>query len=224
MKFDLDNAQTQCLLTIVCDVSGSMSENNRWEHMIAGINTLFQNLKNDIVARDAMNICIINYNNNVGVGVHFSNLDDICYSAEHYIPEPSGGTIVTPALQLAIYSTNEAMQIGKEKGVKFYRPHIIVFTDGEFHDENDAEIFGEDTIIPMERNGEITVIPVAVDYADIDMLSKLSINPVVEISSDDFGKFFEFMSRSMSSLSKTGIAIQATTENVQNGINAWQAL
>ena len=224
MKFDLDNSQTQCLLTIVCDVSGSMSENNRWEHMIAGINTLFQNLKNDVVARDAMNISIINYDTNVEVGLQFSNLDDICSSAERFIPGPSGGTIVTPALELAIDSITEAMQIGKEKGVKFYRPHIIVFTDGDFHDENDAEIFGEDTIIPMERNGEITVIPVAVDYADIDMLSKLSINPVVEISSDDFGKFFEFMSRSMSSLSKTGIAIQATTENVQNGINAWQAL
>ena len=224
MKFDLDNAQTQCLLTIVCDVSGSMSENNRWEHMIAGINTLFQNLKNDTVARDAINISIINYDTNVEVGLQFSNLDDICYSAENFIPKPSGGTIVTPALELAIDSITEAMQIGKEKGVKFYRPHIIVFTDGDFHDEDSAEFFGAETIVPMENNGEITVIPVAVDYANVDMLSKLSSNPVVEISSNEFGKFFEFMSRSMSSLSRTGIAIQATTENVQSGINAWQAL
>ena len=224
MKFDLDNAQTQCLLTIVCDFSSSMSENNRWEQMIAGINTLFQNLKNDIVARDAMNISIINYNNNVEVGLQFSNLDDICHSAEQYIPVPRGGTVVTPALELAIDSITEAMQIGKEKGVKFYRPHIIVFTDGDFHDEDEAEYFGMDTIIPMESNGEITVIPVAVDYANIEMLSTLSSNHVVEISSNDFGKFFEFMSRSMSSLSRTGIAIQATTENVQSGINAWQAL
>lgn len=224
MNFDLDNAQTQCLLTIVCDVSGSMSENNRWEHMIAGINKLIHNLKNDSVARDAINISIINYDTNVEVGLQFSNLDDICHSAEDFIPKPSGGTIVTPALELAIDSITEAMQIGKEKGVKFYRPHIIVFTDGDFHDGNDAECFGMDTIIPMESNGEITVIPVAVDYADVDMLSTLSSNPVVEISSNEFGKFFEFMSRSMSSLSRTGIAIQATTENVQSGINAWQAL
>ena len=34
MKFDLDNAQTQCLLTIVCDISGSMNRNSRWIHMI----------------------------------------------------------------------------------------------------------------------------------------------------------------------------------------------
>ena len=61
MKFDLDNSQTQCLLTIVCDVSWSMSEDSRWWNMINGINTLFQNLKNDIVARDAMNISIIDY-------------------------------------------------------------------------------------------------------------------------------------------------------------------
>ena len=224
MNFDLDNAQTQCLLTIVCDISGSMNRNSRWIHMIQGINTLFKNLKNDIVARDAMNVSIINYDDNVGVGLQFSNLDDISHSAEHYIPGPCGGTVVTPALKLAIDSTNEAMRVGKQNGVKFYRPHIIVFTDGDFHDEDDAEFFGANTIVPMENNGEITVIPVAVDYANIGMLSTLSINPVVEIGSDDFGKFFEFMSRSMSSLSRTGIAIQATTENVQSGINAWQAL
>ena len=99
-----------------------------------------------------------------------------------------------------------------------------MFTDGYFHDDAATAYFGRDTIIPMEKNGDVTVIPVAVDGANVDLLSQISSNPVVKIDSDDFGKFFEFMSRSMSSLSRTGIAIQATTENVQSGINAWQAL
>ena len=74
MKFDLDNAQTQCLLTIVCDVSWSMSEDNCWWNMINGINKLFQNLKNDIVARDAMNISIIDYDDSVEIGLPFTRL------------------------------------------------------------------------------------------------------------------------------------------------------
>ena len=224
MNFDLDNAQTQCLLTIVCDVSWSMTEDGRWRNMVDGINRLFQNLKNDSVALDAMNISILDYSDDVYVGLPFTSLEDINKPAEEYIRRPIDNTVVTPALQLAINSTNEAMQIGRDNGVKFYRPHIIVFTDGYFHDDDAAAYFGLNNIIPMEKNGDVTVIPVAVDGANVDLLSQISSNPVVKIDSDDFGKFFEFMSRSMSSLSRTGIAIQATTENVQSGINAWQAL
>ena len=225
MKFDLDNSQTQCLLTIVCDVSWSMSEDSRWWNMINGINTLFQNLKNDIVARDAMNISIIDYDDIVEIGLPFTRLEDINNYAQYYVREPDGSTYVTRALKLAIDSTNEAMRIGREQGVKFYRPHIIVFTDGYFGDSDEAVEFAKENIYQCEQDGDFTIIPVAVDdCADIETLSEISTNPVVNIDGDDFGKFFEFMSRSMSSLSRTGIAIQATTENVQNGINAWQAL
>jgi len=179
-----------------------------------GIGYFFEAIKNDEIARYSAEISIVAFNDNAQTILDFASID------RQQIPEllASGSTSMGLGIEKTIENLNKRMIEYSDKGVDYYKPWLVLMTDGEPTDDITNAV---KKINQFNSEGNITLFPVAIgDKANIETLKKFSTlknNAVLKVrSAEYFQQFFEWLSQSVSVVSQSVPGEKVSTPRPQD--------
>jgi uncharacterized protein YegL len=128
-----DRPQAACALLL--DTSQSM-EGARMDALRDGLSAYRTFLAGDEEARQIVETCVVTFGDSAEVVHPFSGVDDM--------PEielrASGATAMGAAIDIGIEQIEERKQYYKEQGIDYYRPFLVLITDGAPTDINAQNI------------------------------------------------------------------------------------
>lgn len=182
-----------CLFLV--DTSGSMS-GKPIEELSAGLNQFKSDVCEDKTTRDILDVAIVGFNSNVDVIQDFvpvEHMQTIELTAQ-------GGTTMTPSIQTALDMVRERSRFYRRAGSEPYKPWIFLISDGAPQDSIDqiAEVVHE-----QEECGKVKFFSLGVGEYDSKVLHQLSGNKVMRLKGQSFSGFFDWVNKSMRSVSQS---------------------
>ena len=189
------------------DTSGSMM-GNPIKQLNMGLQNFMASIKANDETRSSTDIAIITFGSKVDIVMPFGKI-----SKERGLPEISASTTLTPigeGIITALELLNARKEGYKEFGIKYYQPWLVVITDGAPQGPNAMKNM-ELAIAAcneLEKNDKLVVFNIGVGSGvDFDILKRLSVKreAPISVNSVDFGKLFEFLGSSSSSIVSSGM-------------------
>ena len=189
------NYEQKCLCVLVLDTSGSMNADNAIGQLNQGLQTFKSQIMNDETARDRLEIAIVSFNSEIKVELQPSLISEI----EMPTLKASGQTQLVRAIEEAQQVIKDRKDYYKSKGLTYYRPWIVVMTDGAPYPAN-QDIDGIAQKIQEDADAKKYVffmIGVGNEVHD-DVLSKLTTSqfPAMRMDAVNFAEFFQWLSAS----------------------------
>ena len=189
------NYEQKCLCVLVLDTSGSMNADNAIGQLNQGLQTFKSQIMNDETARDRLEIAIVSFNSEIKVELQPSLISEI----EMQSFKSSGQTQLVRAIEEAQQVIKDRKDYYKSKGLTYYRPWIVVMTDGDPYPAN-QDIDGIAQKIQEDADAKKYVffmIGVGNEVHD-DVLSKLTTSqfPAMRMDAVNFAEFFQWLSAS----------------------------
>lgn len=211
------NTQTQIPAIILLDTSGSMSGYAEKE-VKHGFQLMLESLMANPTAKYAVNMTVLSYADKVNTVVPFTPMYDLnIQEACSNIPYADGTTSMGKAINQGLGILKQIESEYKAAHVSYYQPQFIIFSDGEPTDNYNQAL---SELQNKEALGEVNVISVAVENANLTIMNSLSKNGAIQIGTNDLTKVFKFLSSSMISMSSgsgalsyTGVAHEAADLN-----------
>ena len=220
------NYAQKCLCVLVLDTSGSMNEIidstgstqtglkqvidgkeynicnggiSRLHKLKEGLESFYKDIANDISTSQKLELSIISFNDEVEV-IQDPTLIDECPPP---ILSARGNTNISDAMELAMELVEARKSWYRTTNQKYYRPWIILITDGEPNQGQDMDELG--AIIRKEVNQKhFEFLPIGVDNANMSALNKLKANmPPLPMKGAKFSAFFKWLSSSMGTITNT---------------------
>lgn len=233
-----ENFEQKCLCVLVLDVSGSMRQIVDGSNMVYTGRTMFvdgheynvveggvskmdllneglRDFYNEICADETtsqrLELSIITFNDYVQV------VQEPALPENVVIPElrGDGDTALADAVNEAIDKVEARKNWYKQTGQPYYRPWIILMTDGEPNVGQDI-----DSLARRIKNDtaakKYAFLPVGVEGADMAVLQKIAGEGMgaAKLKGMRFGQFFKWLSASMGTVTK---AENGQTVNMSNG-------
>lgn len=191
-----DNPDPRCPCVLVLDRSGSMTGQPIAE-LNAGLQQFRSELMGDELAARRVEIAVVPFGP-LARGSSF-------HPPAEFQPQPLSAVGDTPtgaALEYAVELIAQQKAKYKQNGVPYYRPWIILITDGQPTDNwsNAARLI---------RDGEgqkaFSFFAIGVSGADMNVLRQLSVREPLRLQGLAFREFFLWLSASLSSVSKSTV-------------------
>ena len=189
---DLVNNPTTRLPVCLClDVSSSMS-GQPIDELKKGVDFFFQAIKDDHIAKYAVEIAIVVFHSQVELRLDFSDIE------KQQIPDlqASGSTSMGKGVNLSLDILEKRKKEYSEKGITYYQPWLVLMTDGCPTDDTTSAL---QRVEKLNSEKKINVFSVAVgNGADKDILKQFSKNDqVISVKSPEhFREFFQWLSQS----------------------------
>ncbi|MCE2712690.1 MAG: VWA domain-containing protein [Cryomorphaceae bacterium] len=216
------NTDQKCPVVLLLDTSGSMGDEVNGVMAINELNdalkSLHEEILSDPVLSQRLEVGIVCFDDDARVE---KPIDLI--SAEGSFPElqPGGTTNVVAGINKAIEIIEERKAFYKSNNEAYYRPFIVLFTDGAPSNSEDEIEALDVQIQTMSDNKKFIFLPFGVGDADMSLLAKLAAqtsdqrlaNKAIAYKMTNATKFkevFEFVSASIGAAIGQGGA--ATTQ------------
>lgn len=213
-KKEISNTQDKCCLVLVLDVSGSMA-GTPINELNDGVKVLFEEIKEDNVASQRLEIGIVTFDSNVKVAREPENIWN-----NTNVPHLTAGssTAMVDGLREGIKLVRAAKDFYKSTNQGFYRPWVILITDGA--PDSDQDINGISNEIKAGVSAkDFWFFAVGVDGADMNLLQQISAQmPPTKLQGLKFSAFFQWLSRSMGDIAKS---TKDANVNLTKGMDAW---
>lgn len=221
-----ENFEQKCLCVLVIDVSGSMREivdksnmqytgetvymDGKKYNLVTGgvmkldlLNQGLQDFYKEIVSDETtsqrLELCLITFNDYVKVVQEPALPDNIT------IPtlEADGDTALADAVNEAIDKVEARKKWYKETGQPYYRPWIILMTDGEPNKGQNIDSLAQ-RIQRDTAAKKYAFLPVGVEGADMEVLQKIAGSGMkaAKLKGMRFSEFFKWLSASMGTVTK----------------------
>jgi len=187
-----DNPESRCPCMLLLDTSGSMN-GMPIEQLNEGIRTLKEELEQDSLASKRVEIAMITFGP--------AKLQSDFQTVNNFNPphlEASGDTPIGTAIQMGIDLVNKRKQVYKENGVGYYKPWIILITDGV---PTDNWLHVSELIKEGESKNAFAFFAIGVEGAIMAVLQKLSVRSPLKLKGLMFREFFLWLSSSMKMVS-----------------------
>ena len=204
---DFGNSTKRRLPICFClDTSGSMM-GNPIKQLNMGLANFIASIKANDDTKSATDIAIVTFGSSVEIVMPFGKITD------SGLPEISASTTLTPigeGILTALELLNARKEGYKELGIKYYQPWLVVITDGAPQGPNamaNMELAIK-ACNELEADDKLVVFNIGVGSSvDFDILKRVSIKreEPISVSSGDFGKLFEFLGSSSSSVVSSGM-------------------
>lgn len=221
-----ESYQQKCLCVLLLDVSGSMADPNKKpkpiDELNKGIKLFHQQIKNDDTACEKLEMCVITFNHNVKCLQEPSLVDNF----EMPALSAMGTTKMVTAIREGIKKVEIRKNWYKNTGQPYYRPWIILITDGE-PDAGEDIVGVSKELEEYSKNRHFTFFAVGVEQADMSILEFISPNKKGNLQPRKldglkFNEFFEWLSNSFSEASKSSHE-QEAEEILSYSTNLWES-
>jgi uncharacterized protein YegL len=193
-----DNPENRCPVVLLLDTSGSMA-GEPIQELNKGIQAFQDEISKDTQATLSVEISIITFGETVTLQQDFITVDQ-------FKPPTLVAAGLTPmgeAIELALDTIEKRKQIYKKNGINYYRPWIVLITDGAPTDEWEN---AANKIKQSEAQRRCIFFAVAVEGADLYQLKQIAVpeRPPVKLYGLDFRELFVWLSHSTKTVSATG--------------------
>ena len=207
------NYEQKCLVVLVLDVSGSMTLENRIGELNKGLQEFYDDISNDETTSQRLEISIITFNHIVKTIQEPALVDKF----EMPTLTATGSTAMVTAVNEAIEKVAARKKWYKETGQAYYRPWIILMTDGEPDDDQDVN--GLATRISQDTaNKRYQFLPIGVGDANMIVLQKIGNGKAMMLQGTKFMSFFQWLSASMSTITSSQ---EGETIDISAGVDDW---
>lgn len=216
------NYEMKCLCVLVLDVSGSM-RGDKLNQLNKGVHDFFTQIQTcDGVSegtKDQLEVSIIQFDEEVKILRSPQLIED--EEAAPTLEERGSVTETVLAMEEAIKLVEDRKAFYKSTGQRYYRPWIIVMTDGEPYGRkaSNADIEFISTKVAsdtLEKKYMMMGIGIGPD-ANMNLLQRMTGGKASKMEGLKFGEFFQWLSASLSTVttSKEGdkISIKDGTDN-----------
>lgn len=247
-KFDFsseaaENYAQKCLCVFVLDLSGSMNEIvdsstavetgrtifvdgqqynvveggiSKLDKLVEGLQSFYDDIADDESKSQKIEVAIITFGDKVNVVQSPALVSDI------KLPElvAGGDTALVDGMYEAIDLVNKRKEWYKSTGQAYYRPWIILITDGEPSKGQDISALADKIKNETsKKEKKYSFIPIGVDNANMQVLQRIQGNiPAQKLKEAKFREFFQWLSRSMEIVvSSTGDA----ADNLSGDMKTW---
>lgn len=187
-----NNPESRCACMLLLDTSGSMG-GKPIQQLNEGIQTLKNELIQDSLASKRVEVSMITFGP-PKLESDFTTVDNF------YPPQltAEGDTPIGTAIAMGIDLINQRKQVYKENGVGYYKPWIILITDGAPTDNwsQAAQLIREG-----EEKNAFAFFAIGVEDANMDILSKIAVRSPIKLRGLMFKEFFLWLSSSMKMVS-----------------------
>ena len=186
------NYEQKCLCVLVLDISGSM-RGKPIEALNEGLKNFYEDICNDDTKSQRIEISIITFNENVNTVQEPALVENFTMP----VFSANGTTAMVDAVNAAIDKVAARKEWYKSQGIPYYRPWIILMTDGEPDEFQDVAGLSarikEDT-----ASKRYQFIPIAVDGANMDIMNQIAGTiPPMKLREARFSEFFQWLSNSI---------------------------
>ncbi|MCQ2466132.1 MAG: VWA domain-containing protein [Clostridia bacterium] len=209
---DFGNSTKRRLPICFClDTSGSM-QGEPIKQLNMGLQNFLSSIKANDDTRSATDIAIITFGSSVDIVMPFGKI-----GKENGLPTIQASTSLTPigeGVLTALELLNARKEGYRNLGIKYYQPWIVVITDGAPQGPNAMPNYraAVEACNELEKNDKLVVFNIGVGNAvDYDLLKLLSVkrSEPISVASAEFGKLFEFLGSSSSSVVSSGMGDDA---------------
>jgi len=212
-----ENYQQKCCCALVLDVSGSMS-GDPIKELNKGLQEFYRDIQTDPTTADRLEVALIEFSDSI------KTLVDPSLAVNFSMPKltTKGTTKLVDGVREGIKVIRSRKAWYKQTGQPYYRPWIILITDG-------APDVGQDVngLAAEIRDGvskkEFFFFAIGVQGADMNMLSTIS-DPSMspgQLSGLKFSEFFIWLSASMSTVTNSKDGDKVNLPNPNNWMNGF---
>jgi uncharacterized protein YegL len=196
-------------LVFLLDTSGSMN-GDPIESLNKGLNRFKVEVCQDKQTRDRLDVAIVEFNDGHRVVQDFTPveyMDPIDLTA-------SGRTNMASAIETALNMVDERSRLYRQTGTVPYKPWAILISDGTPTDDISAVA---QRIKDMEEGGKVNFLSLGVGEYDSRTLHTLS-SKVMKLIGTDFKEFFNWVSKSMRSVSQSTPGERPSTVRLEGNV------
>lgn len=188
-----ENYEQKCLCVLVLDVSGSMS-GSPIQELNKGLQDFYEEISNDMTTSQRLEVALVTFSHEVNTIQTPSLVENFTMPRLN----ASGSTATAQAVMDAIDLVTARKAWYKTTNQTYYRPWIILMTDGE--PDSDQDIDGLAMRIKQDTaNKSYMFLPIGVGKdANMETLAKIQGNiPPMKLQGTKFSSFFKWLSASM---------------------------
>lgn len=187
-----ENPEPRCPCVLLLDTSGSMG-GMPIDQLNDGVLTFKQELMQDPLAAKRVEVAIVTFGP-VTVEADF-------HTVPNFHPrtlETTGDTPMGAAINLGIEMVSRRKREYKEHGIAYYKPWIILITDGAPTDEWASAALN---VREGENARKFAFFAIGVEGANLDILKQISVRAPLKLKGLMFREFFMWLSASMKMVS-----------------------
>jgi len=190
-----ENPEPRVPCVLLLDISSSMM-GDRIAELNSGLSVYKEELMSDSLAAKRVEVAVVTFGGTVDVVVDFT-------TAENFQPptlEPRADTPMGAAINRAIEMVTDRKATYRENGIAFYRPWIFMITDGAPTDDWQG---AAERVKTGEKSKAFSFFAVAVEGADLGVLSKIATREPLRLRGLRFRDLFQWLSNSQQSVSRS---------------------
>jgi uncharacterized protein YegL len=199
-----ENPEPRCACVLLLDVSRSM-EGDPITALNEGVETFRKELQKDPIAARRVEVAIITFDSEVNVVQTFVT------AGKFQSPQltAQGFTCMGTGINTALDMIEERKALYKANGITYFRPCVLMMTDGEPHGEPDLVIQeATQRLAKEEKENRVMFYAVGVQNASMGKLATISVRPPIKLNGLDFQQLFTWLSASMSRVSRAQVGEQ----------------
>lgn len=197
-----ENYEQKCLCVLVLDTSYSMDDGSI-DELNAGLQRFQKELLCDPTTKDRLEVAIVTFDS------HVNTIQQPALLTQFTMPklETNGSTVMIEGIDRAIDIVTSRKQYYKEHGIPYYRPWIVMMTDG--YPDGDQDVDGMSLRIKdAHKRHEFVFMGIGVgDSISEETMKKLAQSsfPPMKMQAVKFCEFFQWLSNSMCSVSHSSL-------------------
>lgn len=196
-----ENPEPRCPCVLLLDTSMSM-QGEPIDALNAGVRLFRDELVKDSIASRRVEIAVVSFNTHIEVVQPF-------VTASKFQPSPltvQGFTSMGAAIDKALDLIQERKALYRASGITYYRPWVLMVTDGEPHGEADHVVQNAaQRIKEYEDDKRLAFYAVGVQNASMDKLARIAVRPPIRLSGLNFQDMFVWLSASMQLVSRSRV-------------------
>ena len=193
-----DNFEQKCLCVLVVDVSGSMS-GEPINQLNKGLKEFHNEVISDFVASQRLEVSIVTF----GSSVSCIQEPNLVNNFQMPTLSTNGSTKMVDGIRLAMELVDTRKQWYRETGQNYYRPMIVLITDGEPDADQDIIGLSAEVSNKLESKSFMFYSLGVKGYNHHKLNQVCSTPPPLPLDGYKFGEFFKWLSNSISIITKS---------------------
>ena len=181
-----------------------------------GIEDYKRSVEEDPLASLRVETAIVTFDSRVTVLQDFATVDRLAQSRL----KASGETSMAKGIDEALDLLERRKRAYRESGTAYYRPWLVLITDGESTDSPEEMSAAADRVGRAEADRRLALFCVGVEGADMQELDRLAPGGAMALKDYEFREFFKWLSASLSTVSSSRIDDEIDLP----GVSGWAKL